>query len=163
MANICRTEIKIIANEEAIKDFALRYEKCVDGNYPDTDGNNHIIDEFGADAELLIDRVGSKWVSMYDSYSYWEEGMTEYEFQLESAWYYPADMIEEMYRQLTAIDPEAQMEGRYWDEAFSPIGVFKFIEGELIINEENIDVDYDNEYYWDEQVEPAFDNLKNNL
>lgn len=163
MANICRTEIKIIASEAAIKDFALRFEQCVDGEYPNKDGAKHIIDEFGADDELLIDRVGSKWVQIYDSYPYWKEGMTEYEFQLESAWYHPSDMMIEMYRQLTAIDPEAQMEGRYWEETFDPIGVFKFIGGELITSEESVDVDYDEEYYWDEQIEPVFDNLKNNF
>jgi hypothetical protein len=100
MANICRTEIKIKANKAAIKDFALRYEACNDGSYPNEQDSPHIIDEFGAQAELLIDRIGSKWIKMYDPWPYWEEGMTEYDFALESAWYSPSDMMNEIYRQL---------------------------------------------------------------
>ena len=42
-------------------------------------------------------------------------------------------------------------------------GVFKFIDGELVTSEESVEVDYDEEYYWDEQIEPVFDNLKNNF
>lgn len=163
MANICRTEIKIKANEAAIKDFALRYEACNDGSYPNEQDSPHIIDEFGAQAELLIDRIGSKWIKMYDSWPYWEEGMTEYDFALESASYYPSDMMNEIYRQLTAIDPNAEMEGRYWDEGFYPIGVFKYVDGKLVTFEEDVDVDEDEEYYWDDQIEPVFDKLNENF
>lgn len=163
MANICRTEIKIKANEAAIKDFASRYEVCNDGLYPNEQGSPHIIDEFGAQAELVIDRIGSKWIQMYDPWPYWEEGMTEYDFALESAWYPPSDMMKEIYRQLTTIDPNTEMEGRYWDEGYCPIGVFKFIDGELVTFEEDVDVDQDEEYYWDEQIEPVFDRLSENF
>jgi hypothetical protein len=100
---------------------------------------------------------------MYDPWPYWEEGMTEYDFALESAWYPPSDMMKEMYRQLTIIDPNTEMEGRYWDEGFCPIGVFKFIDGELVTLEEDVEIDEDEEYYWDEQIEPVFDRLKEQL
>jgi len=163
MANICRTEIKIKASEAAIKDFATRYEVCNDGLYPNKQGSPHIIDEFGAQAELVIDRIGSKWIQMYDRWPYWEEGMTEYDFAFESAWYPPSDMMNEIYRQISLIDPNVEMEGRYWDEGYCPIGVFKFIDGKLVTLEEDVEVDEDEEYYWDDKIEPVFDRLKEQL
>ena len=34
--------------------------------YPNQEENPHIADEFGADAELFIDKVGSKWIQIWD-------------------------------------------------------------------------------------------------
>ena len=117
MANTCRTKITIQASREAIQDFVDRLEKCVDGSYPNSENDKpHIIDEFGAKAELLIDRIGSKWVQMYDGYDSGisehddTEGSSEVVFELESAWYPPSDMILEMYRQVVEFNEEADEE-----------------------------------------------------
>ena len=160
MANTCRTKITIQASREAIQDFVDRLEKCVDGSYPNSENDKpHIIDEFGAKAELLIDRIGSKWVQMYDGYDSGisehddTEGSSEVVFELESAWYPPSDMILEMYRQVVEfneeVDEEVRVFGSYWDEGYQPIGVFEVYYGQ-IIEEQDHDLD---ESEWDDQIE----------
>ena len=185
MANICRTDIIIKASKKAIDNFVERFDKCVDGAYPNTeDDSPHIIDAFGAKAELLIDRIGSKWVSMWDGgISY--DNHTEVHLSLDSAWYPPSDMILEMFRQMEEIDSILELYesgqgvrvyGKYWDEGYQPIGVFEVYHGE-IISEENNDLDEseweekveaegESEYdrnFWEEEVEPAFEILQKKL
>jgi len=186
MANICRTEIKMQASKEAIQDFVNRWENCVDGRYPNTENDKpHIADEFGADAELFIDKVGSKWVSFYEGYDYGisehddTEGSSEVVFELESASYPPSDMILEIYRQLAEFDKDEDKEvrvfGSYWDEAYNPIGVFEVYYGQIIEEEhydldkeeweemvEEEDEDYDRNF-WEEVVGPTFTLLQERL
>ena len=187
MANICRTNIIIKASKTAIDNFVERFDKCVDGTYPNTeDDRPHIIDEFGAKAELLIDRIGSKWVSMWDggiNYHDDTEGSSEVHLALDSAWYPPSDMILEMFRQMEEIDGVGEgvrVYGSYWDEGYQPIGVFEVYHGQ-IIEEENHDLDWsewestlndgleeegESEYdrnFWEEEVEPAFEIIKKKL
>jgi len=82
MANYCRTNIRIEASEEAINYFREKYDNCNDGAYPNTEETPHIADVFGADAELFIDKVGSKWVKKYDVM---DDDTNTFEFSLESA------------------------------------------------------------------------------
>jgi hypothetical protein len=100
MANTNRTDVKIEGTKAAILYFKEKYESCHDGKYPNEEENPHIVDVFGADAELFIDKVGSKWVKQYEIY--WDDE-TSYEFGLESAWYPPSDMLKEMHRQLVKL------------------------------------------------------------
>ena len=187
MANTCRTKITIQASREAIQDFVDRLEKCVDGSYPNSENDKpHIIDEFGAKAELLIDRIGSKWVQMYDGYDSGisehddTEGSSEVVFELESAWYPPSDMILEMYRQVVESNEEADEEvrvfGSYWDEGYQPIGVFEVYYGQIIEEQDHdldesewddeIEAEGEQEYdrnFWEEVVDPAFTVLQERL
>ena len=105
MANSNRTEIYIEGSKEAIDNFVERFEKCHSGTYPNQEENPHIADEFGADAELFIDKVGSKWVEIYDEGIY-HSSDNRCEIYLDTAWYPPSDMILEIYRQLAEIDDE---------------------------------------------------------
>ena len=183
MANTCRTNIVIKASKKAIDNFVERFDKCVDGIYPNTENDSpHIIDEFGAKAELLIDRIGAKWVSIWDggiNYHDDTEGSSEVHLALESAWYPPSDMILEMFRQMEEIDGVGEgvrVYGSYWDEGYQPIGVFEVYYG-AIISEENNDLDEsewegkveeegESEYdrnFWEEEVDPAFEDLKKKL
>ena len=191
MANTCRTEIKIQASTDAVQNIVDRLEGCIDGNYPNTkDDRPHLIDEFGAKAELLIDRIGSKWVTRYNGhdesgiseFGEIREGVSELIFELESAWYPPSDMILEIYRQVVELsggddsDEEVKIFGSYWDEGYQPIGVFEVYYGQ-IIEEENQDLDEseweerledegrDPDYnsFWDEEVSPAFEDLQKKL
>ena len=82
MANTCRTDVSINASKEAIKIFQTKLENCNDGRYPNEKETPHIVDVFGADAELFIDKVGSKWISLQEIYTDDEECI---EFSLESA------------------------------------------------------------------------------
>ena len=187
MANTCRTKITIQASREAIQDFVDRLEKCVDGSYPNSENDKpHIIDEFGAKAELLIDRIGSKWVQMYDGYDSGisehddTEGSSEVVFELESAWYPPSDMILEMYRQVVESNEEADEEvrvfGSYWDEGYQPIGVFEVYYGQIIEEQDHdldesewddvIEAEGEQEYdrnFWEEVVDPSFTVLQEKL
>jgi len=176
MANSNRTEIYIESlSKEAIDNFVERFEKCHSGPYPNQEENPHIADEFGADAELFIDKVGSKWIQI------WDEGIyrphdNRCEIYLDTAWYPPSDMILEIYRQMAEIDDEIKVSGKFWDEGYQPIGVFEVYYGQ-IIKEENHDLDEsewdedregegEQEYdrnFWEEEVDPAFDKLQEKL
>jgi len=190
MANICRTEIKIQAPTDAVQNIVDRLEGCVDGKYPNTENDKpHLIDEFGAKADDLIDRIGSKWVYRYTGHG--EDGISEYGtiddkdgfselvFELESAWYPPSDMILEIYRQVVELsgdEESVRVFGSHWDEGYSPIGVFEIYYGQ-IIQEENHDLDWsewdekveeegESDYdrnFWDEEVDPAFVVLQKKL
>ena len=161
MANTCRTDVKIKGSKEAISYFKEKYENCHDGKYPNEEETPHIVDVFGADAELFIDKVGSKWISQYEIF--WDDE-TSYEFGLESAWYPPSDMLKEIHRQLIAIDPDIIFTARYWDEAYDPIGVIKITDaGQYLTLEDNSIEDDDREYFWDDVIEPTFERLEKQL
>lgn len=175
MANSNRTEIYIEGSKEAIDNFVERFEKCHSGTYPNQEENPHIADEFGADAELFIDKVGSKWIEIYDEGIY-RDCDNYCEIYLDTAWYPPSDMILEIYRQLAEIDDEIAVSGKFWDEGYQPIGVFEVYYGE-IIKEENHDLDEseweeeveaegEQEYdrnFWEEVVDPSFEILREKL
>jgi hypothetical protein len=160
MANICTTRIKIEGTEEAIEYFRDKYDNCNDGRYPNIQDTPHIVDVFGADAELFIDKVGTKWVQKGDVI---DDSEDIFEFTLESANYPPSDMMGEIHRQLLEIDPNINISGRYWDETFDPCGVFKILEtGDIITNESSPDTnmeDFEGDFYWDDIIEPLFSEL----
>ena len=175
MANTNRTEIYIEGSKEAIDNFVERFDKCHSGAYPNQEENPHIADEFGADAELFIDKVGSKWVQIWDE-GYYRSSDNRCEIYLDTAWYPPSDMILEIYRQMAEIDDEIKVSGKYWDEAYNPIGVFEVYYGQ-IISEKDHDLDesewdemvegeeskgYDRNF-WEEVVDPAFSELQERL
>jgi hypothetical protein len=176
MANSNRTEIYIEGSKEAIDNFVERFEKCHSGPYPNQEENPHIADEFGADAELFIDKVGSKWIQIWDEGYYRSSDNRHVAVYLDTAWYPPSDMILEIYRQMAEIDDEIKVSGKYWDEGYQPIGVFEVYYGQ-IIKEENHDLDEsewdedregegEQEYdrnFWEEEVDPAFDKLQEKL
>ena len=162
MANTCRTDVSITASKEAIKMFQEKLENCNDGRYPNEKETPHIVDVFGADTELFIDKVGSKWISLQEIYTDDEESI---EFSLESAWYPPSDMLKEMHRQLIEIDSNVTFTARYWDEGYEPIGVIKITkESEYLTSELNdLSVEDEPEYFWDDVIEPAFEILERKL
>ena len=159
MANTCRTDVSITASKEAIKIFQTKLENCNDGRYPNEKEIPHIVDVFGADAELFIDKVGSKWISLQEIYTDDEECI---EFSLESAWYPPSDMLKEMHRQLIEIDSNTTFTARYWDEGYEPIGVIKITkESEYLTSELNdLSVEDEPEFFWDDVIDPSFEQLE---
>jgi hypothetical protein len=174
MANSNRTEIYIEGSKEAIDNFVERFNKCHDGPYPNQEENPHIVDEFGADAELFIDKVGSKWVQIWDEGCY-RSSDNRCEIYLDTAWYPPSDMILEIYRQMAEIDDEIKVSGKYWDEAYDPIGVFEVYYGEIFKEEhhdldeaewdEMVEAENEDDYrnFWDEVVDPLFTHLQKKL
>ena len=172
MANSNRTEIYIESlSKEAIDNFVERFEKCHSGPYPNQEENPHIADEFGADAELFIDKVGSKWVQIWDE-GYYRSSDNRCEIYLDTAWYPPSDMILEIYRQMAEIDSDVKVSGKYWDEGYQPIGVFEVYYGEIIKEQQSLDEDeWEEEIelkdyernFWEEVVDPAFTVLQEKL
>jgi hypothetical protein len=172
MANSNRTEIYIESlSKEAIDNFVERFEKCHSGPYPNQEDNPHIADEFGADAELFIDKVGSKWVQIWDE-GYYRSSDNRCEIYLDTAWYPPSDMILEIYRQMAEIDSDVKVSGKYWDEGYQPIGVFEVYYGEIIKEQQSLDEDeWEEEIelkdyernFWEEVVDPAFTVLQEKL
>ena len=149
MANICTTQVTIHANESTIDWLEKLVKTYMDEDY---------IGQFGSsDAETMIDKIGCKWMVVNDSY---RSDKHEYYIAIESAWYLPDVLLKNMFAQLNTLDSGAYINGRYWDEAFCPIGIFEINTTGFHTAEIDLEVDWDDEYYWDEQVEPAFDSLE---
>lgn len=171
MANTCTTRVTIEGKKEVLDDFIERLENCDDGRYPSSDDTPHIVDEFGAEADSFIDRVGSKWVTK-DNYI--EGTHTCMVFGLESAWYPPSDMLKEMHRQLVSADPDIIFTARHWDENYDPIGVIKITDSgqylqleQVPMSEEEFEKEYaediDERNYWEDEIEWLFEDLERRL
>jgi len=53
---------------------------------------------------------------------------------------------------------------RYWDETYDPIGVLKITDaGQYLTLEDNSLEEDDQEYFWDDVIEPAFTALEEQL
>jgi len=166
MANICRTELTIVATPEAINYFKEKFNNSHSGDYPSKLSKPHIIDVFGSRrTENIVDKIGAKWISIYDELE--EISETECKVQLESAYHIPSSMISEIYLQLEEIDGSVKMYGRYWDEGFFPIGVFELYYGDIFEEEENVDEeDYElgvDGSIWEVAIEPMFKKLQKKL
>jgi len=164
MANVNRTDVRIKASKEAIDFLWEKFENCNDGRYPNKGDTPHLVDIFGADAELFIDKVGSKWISIFD---YYANSDTEFNVNFESAWYPPSDLLKEMHRQLIEIDPDTIFTVRYWDEGYCPVGVLKITDaGQYLTLETEPDIfedDFEGDYYFDDVIEPIFERLEKKL
>jgi len=161
MANTNTTIVTINASKEAIDFLYEKFENMNDGRYPNEGETPHIADVFGADAELFIDKVGSKWISICD---YYTNSDTEFVVNFESAWYPPSDLLKEMHRQLIEIDSDTTFTARYWDEAYDPIGIIKITNDAQYVTLDDYSIEYDDvEYFWDDVIDPAFEKLEKQL
>lgn len=149
MANTCTNRITFHADQSTIDWFEKLIQDFTDQDF---------IDQFGSEADTNIDRIGCKWIMKDDWY---REDDETYMLGFESAWYPPDTMIKNMVGQLQEHYENAYAEGRYWDEGFDPIGIFQ-CDGpdHFISTETSVDVDWDNEMFWDDEVEPAFEELE---
>lgn len=149
MANTCTNRIYFHASKEALDSF----EQLVEG-FSDQD----FIDKFGSEGDTNIDRIGCKWIMKDDWY---REDDETYMLGFESAWYPPDTMIKNMVAEIQKEDQGAYADGRYWDEGFDPIGIFQCNGPDTYYSAEtSVDVDWDNETFWDDELEPAFESLE---
>ena len=149
MANTCTTRITFRADQSTIDWFEKLIQDFTDQDF---------IDQFGSEGEHNIDRIGCKWIMKDDWY---RDDDTSYMLGFESAWYPPDTMIKNIVGQLQEHDKNAYADGRYWDENFDPIGIFQCNGPDTYYSAEtSVDVDWDNEMFWDDEVEPAFDSLE---
>jgi hypothetical protein len=149
MANICTNRIYFHANQTAIDWFEGLVNDFTDEDF---------IEQFGSEGPNNIERIGCKWI-IKDDWDRYDE--TTFYLGFESAWYPPDTMIQNMVAQLQEHDENAYADGRYWDENFDPIGIFQCNGSDMWETAKtSVDVDWENEMFWDEEVEPAFDNLE---
>jgi len=149
MANTCTNRITFHANQSTIDWFEKLIQDFTDQDF---------IDQFGSEGEHNIDRIGCKWITKDDWY---RDDNTSYMLGFESAWYPPDTMIKNIVSQLQEYDKGAYADGRYWDEGFDPIGIFQcYGHDHFISAETSVDVDWDNETFWDDELEPAFEELE---
>ena len=149
MANICTNRIYFYADQSAIDWFEGVVNDLTDEGF---------IEQFGSEGSNNIERIGCKWIIKDD----WDRpDETTYYLGFESAWYPPDTMVKNMVAQLQKRDESAYADGRYWDENFDPIGIFQCNGLDTWYSSEtSVDVDWENEMYWDEEVEPSFDELE---
>lgn len=149
MANICTNRIYFHADQSAIDWLENLVENFT---------NEDFIEQFGSEGSNNIERIGCKWIIKDD----WDRpDETTYYLGFESAWYPPDTMIKNMITQLQGHDKHAYADGRYWDENFDPIGIFQCNGPNTWYSDEaSVEVDWENEMYWDDEVEPAFDKLE---
>ena len=143
MANVCTTNIDLNGNEAVTEWFT---------NIVKTMKTDELIEQFGSKADSMIDRIGAKWLTKTD----WGGGY----LAVETAWYHPDVFMKNIFAQASVIDPDVTLTGRYWDENFDPIGIFEINSSGFHTAETSVDVDWDNDMYWDDEVEPAFDSLE---
>jgi len=167
MANITTTQVTVISTPEMIEWLEKELKEI--GNIEDSGERDlKFIETFGVEGENITEKVGAKWL-IFDSGTVEKKDEDRLFFQLESANHLPdtllinlQNMIKNKSEELTGErDWDTSVEGRYWDEAFQPIGVFSVYGDEIATDEAHLDeIDYDDEDYWDNQVEPEFDKLE---
>ena len=149
MANTCTNRITFYANQSTIDWFEKLIQDFTDQDF---------IDQFRSEGEHNIDRIGCKWIMKDDWY---RDDDTSYMLGFESAWYPPDIMIKNIVGQLQEYDKTAYAEVRYWAEGFDQIGIFQCDGPDHFISAEtSVDVDWDNEMFWDDELEPAFEELE---
>jgi len=170
MANVMTTEIRVYSTPKTIE-WLENELKAITDIKDSEERNLKLIDKFGKDAEEIIDRVGAKWITI-DSHAIYNKNEEEIYFKVESANWIPDaflmnlyDIVDKKEREIEEIEEDdyswVNVDGRYWDEAFQPIGKFSASSDEVQTDEASLDeIDYDDEDYWDNQVEPEFDKLE---
>lgn len=149
MANTCTNRIQLHANQSTIDWFEDLVEDFMDSDF---------IEQFGSEGDHNIARIGCKWITRDD---YYREDETEYMLGFESAWYPPDIMIKNIVAQLQERDEHAYADGRYWDENFDPIGIFHCNSPDKFETAEtSVEPNWEDEMYWDNEVEPAFEELE---
>jgi hypothetical protein len=155
MANECITDILFESSEEGIKWLK---EKITEVKKLNSDDRfNYILENFSLPGDNNIDRLGTRWVDIDDC----EETDEGYKIQVRSAAYPPNEMIKKITSILIeSFNKNSIATGRYWDENFNTIGIFESNSTGYYEAEDSLDVDFDNEDYWEDEVEPAFDKLE---
>lgn len=167
MANVCTTEVEVSSTIKVIDWLEEKLKKMSELN--DDEFNLNFIDTFGKKGESITDKVGAKWL-VIEKYRIERIEEEILKFVLETANHPPSDLLVNMQKMINEKEIELEeteyaynstINGRFWDEAFQPIGVFTTSPLEWVTDEAYLDdIDFDDENYWDNQVEPAFDNLE---
>jgi hypothetical protein len=155
MANECQTNILFESSEEGLKWIKEKFEEVL--KLDSEERFDYISQNFGLEGKTLIDKLGCKWLDISEC----EEMEDGYSVKILSANYPPNKMIIKLVSHLLEnFDKNSRATGKYWDENFNTIGIFESNSYGYLDAEDSLDVNFDNENYWEEEVEPAFDNLE---
>lgn len=162
MANNVSNYLKIIGTDEVIAEMDKRFENA--GGYNDVLKfsqafyDNVETDESGNAVmySWTLDNLGAKWV-------YVENQINDGEWNIQSANHCPQEFFVHLYKLAVQIDPEVQIEVKFHDESYEPVGGFvakKDYQGKPAWSmEENYDIenptddmDWDDEGYDDAQM-----------
>jgi hypothetical protein len=155
MASECTTNILFESSEKGIKWLKEKITEVKKLNKEDR--FNYISENFSLEGKTNIERLGTKWLDIDDC----EETDEGYTIQVRSAAYPPKEMVIKLVSLLREnFDKNSRASGKYWDENFNTIGIFESNSTGYYDAEDSLDVDFDNEDYWEDEVEPAFDKLE---
>lgn len=163
MANTFINQINFHASKEAIDWLEEKMSELDILDYEEKP--KKLIELFGVqDADNTVDKIGSKWLALDTGDRYREDEET-YFLQCESANYPPNELIKNIVQMLTEKSDEdywCYAEGRYWDNdnIGSTIGIFECNQDGYFNEETSVDVDFEDDCYWDNQIEPIFDELE---
>lgn len=155
MANECITNILFESSEEGINWLKALLDQA--WSKKGEERFDFILENFGVEGKNNMEKLGARWVDLSDI-SIDEEGLR---LNTTSANYPPNEMIKNIVEILREkFDSSSIATGKYWDENFNTIGIFECNRYGYMFQEDSVDVDFDNPDYWEEQVEPAFNNLE---
>lgn len=151
--------LEIIGTDEAIQAMDDRFENA--GGYADTDQfvNAFYETDFegGVSHEWLYDNVGTKWI-------YVENAIDAGSWNISSANYTPKEFWIQLYKLAVEIDPEVQIQVKFQDESYQPIGGFVVkkdhngvpgwsMEEDYDVEDPTVDMDWDDEDYDETQMD----------
>jgi hypothetical protein len=155
MASECTTNILFESSEEGLKWLKEKITEVL--KLKGEDRFNYISENFGVKGKTNLDKLGTKWMDIDEC----EETDEGYSMRTLSANYPPKEMIIKLVSLLMEnFDKNSRASGKYWDENFNTIGIFESNSTGYYDAEDSLDVDFDNENYWEDEVDPAFDKLE---
>jgi len=141
------TEVKIFADN---KDTLNWFEQLWCGAENSAIGIDGV---FGGDiGDSISDRIGDSFMERYDDWI----SDDHYYFSIHTRKYVPYELLHKIVAMVEAKDEDSFVSGRYWEESFGEIGTFDICADSKEVCESSVDVDWSDEFYWDNQVEPAF-------
>ena len=163
MANTIINQIRFHASKNAIEWFEEKINELDVLDYDEKP--QKLIELFGIqDTDNNYDKIGSKWLSLDTGDRYREDEET-YFLQCETGNYPPDILIKNIFNMLKEKSDEdywCYVDGRYWDNdnLGETLGIFECNEDGYYNDETSIDVDFDDQDYWSNQIEPVFDHLE---
>lgn len=150
--------LEVVGTDEVVEAIDFMFEQA--GGYADTDAfvNSFYGTTFdkGVPHDWLYENVGTKWI-------YVENEIHRGEWNISSATYTPEEFWIKLYKIAVEIDPNVEIQVKFQDEVYDPIGGFVAkkdykgvprwsIEEDYDVEDPTSDMDWDDEDYDDIQM-----------
>lgn len=138
MANNVTNYVQVVGSEEVIQAMDEKFKEA--GGYGDTD--KFVNAFYGTDFEggvkfdWLYENVGSKWI-------YVETEIDAGNWNIQSANYTPKEFWIHLYKMAAEIDPKVEIEVKFMDEGYYPIGGFVVKKDHKGVPAWSMEEDYD--------------------